>query len=336
MEEHIAYAMRNNEAVGRWLNFNAPGDLEDWSFLAIEAILAVGIVCALAHAIRHRRNHGNPSALLTLLSCFLYGLLIDIASYYTVESFWHGEFSVMLVYNRLPLYIALFYPAFIYHACMTIRRYAFSRTVEAIATAFYAGLTYLIFDNLGPMLNWWIWDREDPTNQPFLNAVPVTSYFWFFSFTGAFAFVSRIVCWDWPAARRNTRLIVAGVAFLPVLVCLAGMALFIPYNLLAYNDMIPHAASFYALTFGAAGLTFVLRYRRPAEVRDRLLMVFPLVFVAGHLYLYVAKIDLFFGTDANGLTAEGLPAGNLIAALAAMAGSVAITLLSHPTRDEPS
>jgi hypothetical protein len=331
MEDHISYAMRNTEAVQSLIYFNAPSALKDWSFLAIEAILVLGAVCAVTHALRHRREHGHSSALLTLLACFTYGLLIDITSYYTVENFWHGEFSVMLVYNRLPLYIALFYPAFIYHACMTIRRYEFSPAVEAISVGFYGGLTYLIFDNLGPMLNWWIWDRSDPSTWPYLNAVPITSYFWFFSFTGTFAFVSRIICWDWVAKEKSPRLIAAGVAAIPILVCLLGMVLFVPYNLLARNAMIPQAASMYAILFALAGLIFVLNFKRPGVPRDRLLMIFPLVYVVGHLYIYIAKFEIYFSVDAAGSSQEGLAVGNLIAVVVAAIGSLAITLLSHPT-----
>ncbi len=330
MEEHISYAMRNAEAVGSVISFNAPSALKDWSFLAIEAILVIGAACAVVHALRHRREHGSPSALLTLLSCFTYGLLIDIASYYTVENFWHGEFSVMFLYNRLPLYIALFYPAFIYHACMTMRRYDFSPAVEALSVGFYGGLTYLIFDNLGPMLNWWIWDRSDPTTWPYLNAVPITSYFWFFAFTGAFAWVSRIICWDWVGAGKRRAVVAAGVAAIPVLVCAIGMLIFVPYNLLARNGMIGAAVSFYAVSFALAGLVFVFHFRRPRVHRDRLLMIFPLVYVVGHLYIYIAKFELFLAADASGSTPEGLPVGNPIAVGVAIIGSLAITLLSHP------
>jgi hypothetical protein len=331
MEDHISYAMRNTEALESFIYFNAPGALKDWSFLAIEAILVIGTVCALAHALRHRRETGTPSALLTLLGCFTYGLLIDIASYYTVENFWHGEFSVMFLYNRLPLYIALFYPAFIYHACMTIRRYGFSPMVEAISVGFYAGLTYLIFDNLGPMLNWWIWDRSDPTTWPYLNAVPLTSYFWFFAFTGSFALVSRVICWDWVAQGRSAKWIGVGVAAIPVLVCLIGMALFVPYNLFARNGMIPQAATLYAVLFALAGLTFVFHFRKPRVRRDRLLMIFPLVYVVGHLYIYIAKFEIYFSVSASGLSQEGLAVGNLMAVMMAMVGSLTITFLSHPT-----
>jgi len=331
LDEPISYAMRNTEALGSWLNYNAPSELRDWSFLAIEFILVVGTICAILHAVRHSKQNGNYSALLTLLGAFGYGLLCDIAAYYTVDNFWHGEFSIMLVWNRLPLYIALFYPVVIYHICMTIRRYEFSRTIETVSTAFYAGLIYMIFDNVGPMLNWWIWDRADPTTWPYLNAVPVTSYFWWFSFTGAFALVSRIVCWDWVEQGKSPKLIGAGVAVIPVLVCVAGAALFVPYNLLAYNGMIPQAAGMYAVVFGLSGLTFVLNFRKPRVPRDRLLMIFPLVYVVGLLFIYIAKFDIYFSVDADGLSAEGLAVGNLVVAVVAIVGSMAITLLSHPT-----
>ena len=331
MDEPISYAMRNTEALRNWLNFNAPSALKDWSFLAIEFILVVGTICTILHAVRHYKKNGNHSALLTLLGAFGYGLLCDIASYYTVENFWHGEFSVMLVYNRLPLYIALFYPVVIYHICMTIRRYEFSRTVETLSTAFYAGLIYMIFDNLGPMLNWWIWDRADPTTWPYLNAVPVTSYFWWFSFTGAFALVSRIVCWDWVEQGKSPKLIGAGVAVIPILVCVAGAALFVPYNLLAYNGMIPQAATMYAVVLGLSGLTFVLNFRKPSVPRDRLLMIFPLVYLVGLLFIYVAKFEIYFSVDANGLSAEGLAVGNLIVAVVAIIATTTITLVSHPS-----
>jgi len=130
--------------------------------------------------------------------------------------------------------------------------------------------------------------------------------------------------------RRNPKLIAAGVAAIPILVCLAGMGLFIPYNMLAYNGMIPQAAAMYAILFGLAGLVFVLNFRRPTQGRDRLLMIFPLVFVVGHLYIYIAKFDLYFSVDASGLSAEGLAVGNLIAVVVAMIGSLTTTLLSHP------
>ena len=85
------------------------------------------------------------------------------------------------------------------------------------------------------------------------------------------------------------------------------------------------------LSLGLAGLTFVLHFRKPSVPRDRLLMLFPLVYLVGHLYIYIAKFDIYFTVDANGLSAEGLAVGNLIVVVMALVASVAITLLSHPT-----
>ena len=333
MSEPISYAMRNAEATQALVYFNAPSQLKDWSFLAIEAIVLGGFLLALAHAIRYYKREGSPSALLTLLGCFLYGLLIDITSYYTVENFWHGEFSVMFLYNRLPLYIALFYPAFMYHAYMTIRRYNFNPITEAVSVGFTGGLAYLIFDNLGPMLGWWIWETTDPTTFPYLNSVPMTSYHWFFLFTAAFALINRWVSWEWVAARKSCKLIGAGVLLQPLATCLVGVLLFVPYNVIAQAASLGLAAGFHALAFSLAGLVFLFNYRRPAAPRDKLLLVFPLLWCVGQLYIYIAKFDLYFSMSPNGLSHEGLAMGNLIAAVVAIVASVAIALLSHPVED---
>jgi hypothetical protein len=330
-EQHISYAMRNEEATESFISFNAPSELLDWSFLVIELILVVGIVCAIIHAVAHARKTGGNSALLTLGAAFYYGVLMDMFGYYGPESFWHGEFSVMFLYNRLPLYIALFYPAFMYHSYMLIRRYNFSPVVEAVSVGFYAGLTYQIFDNLGPQLGWWIWDPEAVTNQPFLSSVPVTSYQWFCTFEAAFAYITRKICWDLPARGTSNTRIGIGVAAVPFLTFLVGTLIFVPYQALIQMGQVGLAAATHGLIFALFGLVFLFNFRRPAEKRDKLLMIFPLTFLVGHMYLYIAKIDQFYTTD--GLNAEGWPVANLIAVVLGMVGSMAILLLTNPVDD---
>lgn len=332
-EEHISYAMRNKEATESFISFNAPSELLDWSFLAIEFILLVGIVCAVAHAIRHAKESGHNSALFTLAAAFYYGILMDMFGYYGPESFWHGEFSVMFLYNRLPLYIAFFYPAFMYHSYMLIRRYNFTPLVEAVSVGFYAGLTYQIFDNLGPMLGWWIWDPNEVTNQPFLSSVPVTSYQWFCTFEAAFAFITRKICWDWPAQGASTSKISLGIAGVPFLTMILGTLIFVPYQTLVYFGQIGIAAATHAFMFAIFGMVFVFNWHRPDTKRDKLLMVFPLVFLVGHAYLYIAKMDQFYLTS-DGLNLQGWPLGNLIAVLLGIVGSMAILLLTNPVEDK--
>jgi len=321
--------MRNRDAVESFFYFNSPSQLKDWSFLVIEAIILFGAITAVWHALRFRRETGSSAALLTLLMTFLYGLVMDISSYYTVENFWHGEFSVMLLFNRLPLYIALFYPAFIYHAYMTIRRFGLTPLIEATAIGFYSGLMYEIFDNIGPMLNWWIWDRSDPTTWPYLNAVPVTSYHWFFLFTGVLAAVIHKVAWDWNERGLSKTKLTVAVILSPIVTILIGTLLFIPYNLFARSGHLTAAAGFHAILFLAAGLVVLLQIRRPKVDRDTLLLLFPLVFIVGHLLLYVAKFELFFGIDAAGLTRDGLAAANLPAAFFGILASLALTLFAN-------
>jgi hypothetical protein len=338
MNEHIAYAMRNEEATQSLIYFNSPGQLLDWSFLAIQGIIFAGVILALLHALRHKKQTGSNGALLTLLGCFLYGLTIDILSYYTVENFWHGEFSVMFLYNKLPLYIACFYPAFMYHAYMTIKRYNFAPLTEAISVGFFAGFMYLIFDNLGPILGWWIWDTSDPTTFPYVNSVPLTSYHWFFTFTVAFTLINRTISWEWLAKGAGTGKMLVAHALQPIGTILLGSLFFIPYNLFSKSappyDMLPWAqnlemASFvHVVSFSLAGWIFLLNWRKPAAERDTLLMVFPFLYLTGHAYMYIAKFDLFFTVNAEGLS-NGLAVGNLFAVMLALVGCSAIVLLSH-------
>lgn len=333
--EHISYAMRNHEAVESFVYLNPPASLLDWSHLVIELIFFVGFILTLLHALRYSRQNGNLSALYTFVGAFLYGLAMDIVSYYTVESFWHGEFSVMLLFNRLPLYIVFLYPTLIYHLFMTIRRYEFKPLVEAISVGFFGGLMYLIFDNLGPQLGWWIWDRSAASNMPFLSSVPLTSYGWFFLYTGAFAWLARRICWKWLGEGKRQITILAGVVTLPVTTILLGTLLFAPYsilarnvppwNLMAYRASLGLAAALHTLSFTAAGFVFLFNYRKPEADRDKLLMTFPLLYLAGLSFLCVAKYPLF--------TAGGPAAGNLVAALLSIIVCSTILLVSHPVRE---
>ena len=344
MTEHISYAMRNPDAIVSFFYYNAPASLLDWSHFAIELIFLIGFGLTVFHAVRHTRRESSYSAVYTLAGAFVYGLVMDIISYYTVESFWHGEFTVMLVYNRLPLYIVFLYPALIYHLVMTVRRYDFSPIMEAAAVGFFGGLMYLIFDNMGPQVGWWIWDRTEASNLPFVSSVPLTSYGWYFLYTGSFAWLSRKICWDRVAGNRNSRMTLAGVALLPVFTIILGTILFMPYSILAknvppwnlmdYRPSMGWASAVHIFSFAAAGLAFVLNYRRPRMKRDRLLMVFPLTYLTGMSYLYVAKYHLFLGATSDGLTSGGLAVGNLVAGILAIVACTAIVLVSHPVQDQ--
>lgn len=309
------------------ISFRSPSDAPDATFFAIEALMLAGFAIAIVHALRHRRRTGSSAAVLTMAGCFAYGLVVDITAYYTVDSFRHGEFTVMFLNHRLPLYIALFYPAFLYPVFMTIRRFGFGAKAEAVSVGFYGGVTYLVFDNLGPLLGWWTWDRDSDFNKPFLDSVPLTSYQWFFLFTTAFAWVARRLLWDGQGSWLR-------VLAIPPLTYLLGAVVFIPFNVLVANEWFTLDAFVYAVVFTAAGFTFLLNLRRVREPRDPLLLAFPLMWVTGLLYLYVATLHRTFGTTADGLSPQGKPVGNLLLVGVAMVASAAMTMAAHPMEEK--
>jgi len=339
MNEDISYAMRNGEATKAWLSFNVPSELLDWSHFAIEVLIYIGLGLAIAHAWRTFKSSGSPSALLTLLAALLYGLFMDILSYYTVENFWHGEFSIMLLFNKLPLYIVCLYPALIYHLIMTIRRYDFPKLTEAICTGFFGGFMYMIFDNFGPMAGWWIWDTSDLTTLPYVSSVPLTSYAWFFLFTSAFTYINRTISWEWVENGERKLKIVIAHAIQPIATVFVGALLFIPHNLFAKSsppyDMIPWdaniqmAAFVHVILFSLAGWLFLMKWRTPKYERDSLLMVFPFLYLTGLVYMYIAKLHLFFTGTNEGLS-QGLSVGNLLVVFIAIAVSTTVLLMSHP------
>jgi hypothetical protein len=344
MNEHIAYAMRNEVDKKSWISFNSPSELLDWSHLAIDVLILIGFLLALAHAWKTYKNSGSPSALLTLLSCVLYGLFMDILSYYTVENFWHGEFSVMLLFNKLPLYIVCLYPAIIYHSIMTIKRYDFSRLTESILSGFLSGFLYMIFDNFGPMVGWWIWDITDPTTFPYVSSVPLTSYAWMFLFTTAFTFINRAICWNWVEKGVSKFKIALAIIFMPIATVFCGVILFIPQNLFAkssppyqmlipWEDNVQMAALVYVVMFTSAGWLFLMKWRKPKYKRDSLLMAFPFIYLTAFAYMYISKFHLFFNVTEQGLS-QGLVVGNIFAIIFALIISSLIILKSHPVPKE--
>ncbi|MEM8594142.1 MAG: hypothetical protein AAGF06_04915 [Pseudomonadota bacterium] len=345
--EHISPAMRNVEATQSLFYVNTPSQLLDWSFLAIEAIILVGTILAIIHAWRYRQRTGSSAALLTFLNCLLYGLFMDILSYYTVENFWHGEFSVMLLFNKLPLYIAFFYPALFYHTVMMVRRYDFPPMVEAICTGLFTATLYMIFDNIGPVLGWWVWDLNNPTTLPYLDGVPLTSYHWIFMFTAVFALLNRFISWEWLEHGASKLKLTLSVLLQPVLTVFIGSLVFIPYNLFAQSsppyDMLPWAVNLklasliHALFFGFAMWLFVSQWRKPIGQRDNLLMTFPFIFIVGHAFVYFSKIDLFMHTDLQGKAVEnGLQTGNLMVAILAIVAASAMVLVTCLSNDDDS
>jgi len=294
-------------------------DVGDDTFYAVQALMLGGAALSLVHAMRERRRTGSTAALLTLAGCFVYGLVVDISAYYTSSSFRHGQFTVMFLNNRLPLYIALFYPAFLYTIFMTVRRFVLPPWIEAFGAGFYGGVTYLIFDNLGPLLRWWRWDSTSKFNKPFVDSVPLTSYVWFFTFTAAFAYVARRLFWNGQTPRRAW-LSVAGT---PVLTYLGGALLFVPFDVLAVAHAYTAEGVLYVLAMAASGFALWHWLHPVAMARDDLLACFPLAWVLGLGAIYAATQHLWRHPGDR-------PVGNLVAVALGALVSLGITVAAHP------
>jgi uncharacterized membrane protein len=180
------------------MTFNDPTTLP-LSFVLLEAGIILWAALTLRHAIGAHRA-GDRAALLTWLTIFVYGLVMELVSYNAVDNFAHGQFTVMFYADQLPLYITVVYPVLLYTGIALARRLCAGRDVSPAAVAITAGIFIVCvdvpFDITGPRLGWWRWYDNDPNIAYRWLGVPVTSYYWHLSFG---AILCALTAW---AARR--------------------------------------------------------------------------------------------------------------------------------------
>ncbi len=158
------------------------------SFHGLEVIFAVGFVLTLRHAVlRHREGSAWP--LFLWLMTLMYGVVMEVLTYNTVDNFSHAQFTVMLYHKKLPLYVVMLYPAFVYTAAQTARRLGMRGVSTFFATGLIAVLIDVPFDIMGPDAGWWWWneDGDDPMGLVAHRwlGVPVSSYCWHLLFGGS-------------------------------------------------------------------------------------------------------------------------------------------------------
>jgi hypothetical protein len=165
-----------------------PRHLADATMPVIEVLILVGAVLAFAHAWRHLRVHGDATNVGVCLAAVAYVLVLEPPLYfpalfgiddYVSAVFVHNEFTVGFLYNRLPLYILLLYPALVYLAWTLVQRLGVRSRRGVLVTALCVGAThqafYSIFDQFGPHHLWWAWDDQARVNALRIDAVPMSS-----------------------------------------------------------------------------------------------------------------------------------------------------------------
>jgi hypothetical protein len=158
------------------------------NFHGLELVIGIGFLLTLRHAIARHRS-GDRWPLFLWLTTLSYGVWMELLTYNTVDNFSHAQFTVMLYYKQLPLYVVMLYPTFVYVAVQSARRLG----MGSVGTFFTVGLLAVMidvpFDIMGPDCKWWWWneDAEDPWGLVAHRwlGVPVSSYCWHLLFEGS-------------------------------------------------------------------------------------------------------------------------------------------------------
>ncbi|MCW2814452.1 MAG: Uncharacterized protein JWN84_1907 [Nocardioides sp.] len=227
---------------------NAPWDLTDWTMPVVEVVMIGGALLALAHAVSLLRRGGDATGLGVWLAALVYVVVLEPPLYfpaafgiedYVPAVFVHNTFTVGFFFERMPLYIALLYPAMVYLAWTVVRSW---RVTGALRTAVCVGFVhhafYEVFDMLGPQRSWWAWDYETPVAGPRLGSVPLSSMSNFaLVMPAAFALLAVLLLTRRPRTTvRSVLLPALGVGVLTTLVSAPGQ---VPATLLDVAPGLP-------------------------------------------------------------------------------------------------
>jgi len=247
-------------------------------------LLVIGLAAVtLVHAVRAQRRGTDRAALLTWITIAIYGLVMELVSYNFIQNFAHGDFTLSFYDRQLPLYITVIYPVLLYTGIATARRLGLPRHAEAIASGLFIVAMDAPFDVVGPVAGWWRWFDTDPNIAFRWYGVPVTSYYWHFTFGSTLALLTA---WIGQRARRPDGPSPWLALPLGVATMLVGFLCFVPFHLAKTAGVSDGIIVATALIAGAA---VVLRVpRRLAPERDRLLTAIWLAFYGYHVVVAIA------------------------------------------------
>jgi hypothetical protein len=344
------------EAVTRDLGFDChdvspvvsvrfPWELANWTMPLLELIIIGGAVFALVHALRRYRA-GDPTNLALWWASLVYLFVTEPPLYFPEWFgldelygfiFAHNQFTVQFMWDRLPLYIVAFYPAFSQLAYELVRSLGiFARRgalTGSVAVAFTCQVFYEVFDHIGPQLKWWAWNMDnDIVNHPAMASVPMNSMLLFASVSmGAMTYlVVRLAGGPRRGWSLVPRVLVAGVLTPPTM-AIAG----IPSSFFRGNTTAQ--AWVLGLELGLlwlAGIWIIVSYLRSTDREPDIsafARFYPAVYLGGMAVIWLSALPAYLAAD-DGVTGDGTPIGSGPYALACFAGAGLLLAALHRVR----
>ena len=344
------------------VSFTSPLDHPTWTMPVLEVLVIAGAIGALVLAVRRLRREGDPTNLVLWFASLVYLAVTEPPLYFpewfgldTIYGFIfaHNEFTVQLMFDRLPLYIVAFYPAISALAYESVRAIGVFRRrgplVGAVGVAFVAQVFYEIFDHLGPQLRWWAWNQDnEQVSHPMLASVPMTSMLLFASVSIGFLtylvvrFVGPQPTAQRPVGRRSTGSLVAWTVLAGVLTPLGMLVAGLPSSVFGGDSpQTAVQASIIGVELGlvwlAGALILAREWRTPPsdegerEPLPRFVVVFPAAYLVVHAVFWLASLPEYLAAT-DGTTEAGTPTGSGLYVLACFVGAVAVLATLHRTR----
>ncbi|MGE2815117.1 hypothetical protein ACQI5H_08230 [Mycobacterium heidelbergense] len=327
-----------------------PFGLQHWSMPVIEALLVVGAVACLIHALRWRREHGDSSNLVVWIASIFVLLMVEPIAYFPqwfgLErslglTFVHNQFSVQFLYDRLPLYIVAMYPVYTYISYVLIQRTGIFKRhnviVGATCVAFTFHCLYEVVDTVGVQFRWWVWNEELSTSVPALGVVPYLNIQAFslgvpFGIALLTLLVSKRPA---PSGWRVARNVLVVCLFTWPVMFLSSLPATL-LNLVGVPIISARLVGTWLLIAAAAALSAVVLAREyaarrsdssrvPAGVeRDYFALVCVVVYLVACVAFWGAALPDYLRAD-HGITPSGAPTGSLAYGVVTFVLSVALT-----------
>jgi hypothetical protein len=326
------------------VSFRFPWELAGWTMPLLELVIIGGAVFALVHAVRRYRA-GDPVNLSLWFASLVYLFVTEPPLYFPEWFgldelygfiFAHNQFTVQFMWDRLPLYIVAFYPAFSQLAYELVRSLGIFRhrgpAAGAVAVAFTCQVFYEVFDHIGPQLKWWAWNPgNDIVNHPALASVPMTSMLLFASVSmGAMTYlVVRLTSGPRRGWSLVPRILVAGV-LTPLSMAIAGL----PSSVLQGN------ITAQAWVLGAElALLWIAGIWIVSGSRERDVSAFaryyPPIYLGAMAVIWIGALPAYLAAT-DGVTSDGTPIGSGLYALACFAAAIGLLAALHIRRKAPA